>query len=128
MARPIAEKADRRDERLNLRLTSADRIAIEANAAFVGLTPSEYARRRALDHRMPVSRADRQFKDRMQALLLKAGNNLNQIARHANAGRGLPADLADAIAHLEAVLVQLDDYAADEGGQGVQGRGPVLSA
>ena len=89
MARPIIGEEAQRTERVNLRVTAAERMTIEANAAFHGITPSEYVRRRALAQRMPTSRAEKETAAARSAALIRIGNNLNQLTRHANAGRGI---------------------------------------
>ena len=82
--RPTKEPEELRDMRLNLRLTAAELAHVQQQAKAAGLTPSDYARRRVVGHRVTVPTA------RMDAAILselnRIGVNLNQITRAANAG------------------------------------------
>lgn len=112
MGRPRKDTDARRDDRLNLRLTPAERISVEANAAFYGLPPAEYARRCVLDKRMPASQSERQAVAARATALLRIGNNLNQLTRHAHAGRGIADDaLLVTLARINAELDRLYDPA-----------------
>lgn len=104
MARPKKTQPDSRSERLNLRLLPDERAMIEARALALGLSPTDYARRRALGGKaatVPARRAD-------PALVLainRAGVNLNQITRVLNSGgMPVPGDLSETLARLNRLL------------------------
>jgi hypothetical protein len=104
MARPKKAPEEKREDRLNSRLTTAERVEIESNAAILGVSPSEFVRSRALGYRLPASLALQRHVAALAVALLRLGINLNQIARHMNAGRGAPPDLSALIARIDAIL------------------------
>lgn len=127
MARPRTTPDDRREERLNLRLTLAERLRIEANAAFFNLTPSEYVRRTALARRMPASRLDQKATAQLATSFLRIGNNLNQLTHHANAGDGvLLNEILVTLARINGELDRLYDPPPDHGGSELPGGGALL--
>lgn len=104
--RPEKAEADARSERIAFRVTLTERGQVEAAAAAVGVTVSDYAR--AL---VTTARPPRQPRGQTSAALLselnRAGVNLNQIARSINRGGSIPHDLAEAIAEVRAVIEKL---------------------
>jgi Bacterial mobilisation protein (MobC) len=104
MAQPRKAPEEKREDRLNPRLTTAERAEIEQHAAILGISPSEFVRRRSLSYRLPASLALQRHVAALAVALLRLGVNLNQIARHMNAGRGPPPDLSALIARIEALL------------------------
>ena len=104
IGRPRKGERERRNDHLNVRLTIVERAALDAEARRLGLPVSSYVRRligkrRSIeDHRMPaVSGA-------AITALNRIGNNLNQLARHANA----KGDFAPVARHLDQALVRLE--------------------
>ena len=89
MARPQKDAANQRDQRLNPRFTAGERMTVEANAAFYGVTPTEWVRRCALSKRLPASKANQQTAAVRNTALIRIGNNLNQLTRPRQ--RGLAA-------------------------------------
>jgi hypothetical protein len=57
MARPKKAPEEKREDRLYPRLTTAERVEIERNAAILGVSPSEFMRNRSLSYRLPASLA-----------------------------------------------------------------------
>lgn len=53
----------------------------------------------------------------LQRLVGTVANNINQIARHANATGQVPAEAAASIAHARAVIVRIDRQLADMAGR-----------
>jgi hypothetical protein len=104
MARPKKAPEEKREDRLYPRLTTAERAEIERNAAILGVSPSEFVRRRSLGYRLPASLAVQRHVAALAVALLRLGVNLNQIARHMNAGRGAPPGLSALIARIDALL------------------------
>src|SRR5215212_10635906 len=100
MARPRKAPEEKREDRLNPRLTTAERVEIEQHAAILGISPSEFMRSRSLSYRLPASLAMQRHVAALAVALLRLGVNLNQIARHMNAGRGAPPDLSALIARI----------------------------
>lgn len=103
MARPTKTPDDKRTERLPYaRLTMAERVQVEAMANAAGLTVSDFARRAVLGQRVTAPRSRGGLPVGLLSDLARIGNNLNQIARRANASGNPPA-------HLSHVLDQLRD-------------------
>lgn len=110
MARPQKPEHERRSNGLNIRLTEIERVRAERSAAAYGVGLSEFFRRRALGHRLPAGQIDRQQMAEATAALLRLGVNLNQIAKHVNAGRGTPVqELSDLIARINSAMDSLDE-------------------
>jgi len=122
MARPKKAPEEKRDDALNPRLTSAERAEIEENAALLGLSPSEFMRRRTLGYRLPEAVAAVRKTAALATAFNKLGVNMNQIARHLNSGRD-PSELeAELQALIERVNAELDRIY----GPGNNGGGPQL--
>ena len=103
MARPRLAPDERRDEQLPpVRLTAAERVFIEHQAAAARLSVSDYARRRLMGHRVAPARAAAD--DRLILELNRVGVNLNPIARALNTDRPERADLSDMLDELKRVL------------------------
>lgn len=109
MARPRKPDHERRRHELKFVATDIERARIEQAAAAYGLTLSEFFRRRALGGTMPAAAADRQQAAEATTALLRLGVNLNQIAKHINAGRTPPMGaITDLIERINAGIDQLD--------------------
>ena len=122
MARPRKAPEERRDEALNPRLTAAERAEIERNAAALGLSPSEFMRRRALGYRLPANVAAQQATASLGAAFNRLGVNMNQIARQLNVGRHPSEVEAHLLALIDRINAELDRFY----GPGGNGRGPQL--
>lgn len=110
MARPKKEASARREQSMKFVVTDIERARIEQAAGAYGLTLSEFCRRRTLGARMPAGGVDRQQAAEATTALLRLGVNLNQIAKHTNAGRSPPTDyIADLIDRINAAMDQLDE-------------------
>ena len=107
MGRPRKAPEEKREDRLNPRLTTAERVEIEDNAAIFGISPSEFMRRRSVGYRLPASLAAQRHHAALAVALLRIGVNLNQIAHHMNAGRNARPDLSALIARVDAMLDQI---------------------
>src|SRR5258705_1626250 len=121
MARPRKAPEEKREDRLNPRLTTAERVEIERNAAILGVSPSEFVRRRSLNYRLPAALAVQRHVAALAVALLRLGVHLDQIGRYMNAGRGAPPDLPPLIARIEALLD--DIYGAGDNGGGARRSG-----
>ena len=104
MARPRKAPEERRVNGPNPRMTTAEKAEVEQHAAILGISPSEFMRRRSLNYRLPAALAVQRHVAALAVALLRIGVNLNQIAHHTNAGRGAPPDLSALIARIEAIL------------------------
>jgi len=105
MARPKKAPAELRTALVHIRLTAAEQATVERSAYALGLTSAEFMRRRALGYRMPPMQAFTQAKAAAVAHLAAIGNNLNQLAKHANAGRSFAAaTVMDTLARINAEL------------------------
>jgi hypothetical protein len=122
MARPKKAPEDRRDEALNPRLTMGERAEIERNAAALGLSPSEFMRRRALGYRLPSNVAAQQATASLGAAFNRLGVNLNQIARQLNVGRSPSEVEANLVLLIDRINAEMDRMY----GPGGNGRGPQL--
>jgi len=110
MARPKKPEHERRTESMRFSVTDEERVQIEQAAALHGLRLSEFFRRRALGTRMPAGAVDRQQAAEATAALLRLGVNLNQIAKHVNAGRDTPvAEIYDLINRINYAMDQLHE-------------------
>lgn len=110
MARPKKEDSERRGQSMKFVVTDIERAQIEQAAGAYGLNLSEFCRRRTLGVRMPAGGVDRQQAAEATTALLRLGVNLNQIAKHTNAGRTPPADyIADLVERINAAMDRLDE-------------------
>ena len=109
MARPTKSPEERRDSRLAVMLTVGERAELEDRAAAIGLSVSEFVRRRTLGIPLPPQAADRVVRDKLATALLRVGVNLNQIAKHMNAGRTAPPYLPDLLSDIRNHVHQLTD-------------------
>ena len=78
-----------------LRVTPAELLAIQEQAARAGLSLSEYCRRVILRHRVKAAVTDRDVA--ALAELNRIGVNLNQLARRANTSGKVPPRLAETL-------------------------------
>lgn len=115
MARPRKTDLEKRTERIGIRLTQAERAALELSASSLGLCAADFVRSRALGYRIG-QRADREAMARIATALIRLGNNLNQIARHMNTGRDAPAYLPELISRIDRELDRLYDTRDHESG------------
>lgn len=117
MARPKKPTQELRDETVRMRVNSVERAQIEHSASMLSLTLSDFLRNRALGYRLPSStKLDRKQMDSAVVALMRLGVNLNQLTKHANAGRGMPTDeLADLIARINQAMDELDDSNCAQG-------------
>ena len=109
--RPTTDTAERRNEVATVRLTAAERAALDARAASLGLRVSDYLRAAAIESLPPklakATRAKAGILNRDELRELNAiGNNLNQIARALNIGKDEPqgARIDAALSALHTVL------------------------
>ena len=123
MARPKKAPEERRDDQLNPRLTTAERAEIERNAAAFGIAPTEFMRRRTLGYRRPADLAAQQATASLGAAFNRLGVNLNQIARHLNAGGDRSAALER---NLQALVERINAEMDKLYGPGSNGGGPQL--
>jgi len=93
MGRPKLSPQERRDCQTTVLYTAQERAELERRADAVGLSLSEFIRRRTLGVPLPPQSADRETRDKLATSLLRIGVNLNQITKHMNAGRHVPPDL-----------------------------------
>jgi hypothetical protein len=110
MARPKKPEHERREQQMKFVVTDEERVQIEQNASAYGLRLSEFFRRRSLGVRLPAGAVDRQAQAEATAALLRLGINLNQIAKHVNAGRAAPvAEISDLITRINSAMDQLHE-------------------
>lgn len=106
-----------RSARMEVRLTEAERDEIFRRAASVGVTASDYVRRRALqDDDSPVIRVDAEILQRTYMNIKRAGGLLNQVARVLNTTRSpvdVEIELRAALRAVEASSVEVSEFLAD---------------
>lgn len=102
MARPTKEPEERRDERLNVRFTAAQKAYVEEQAERAGITPTEYLRRRALGFQ--VSPAPARHDAALLAAINRIGVNVNQLALATHTGREFVQYWREIGAELEDIL------------------------
>lgn len=103
MARPTKEAHEKRSAQLPpVRVTEAELIAVQAQAKAARRHLSDFLRERALTG--VTTSAAPAASHSLLVELSRAGNNLNQIARHMNRGRGVPDDLAHVLHQFYTVL------------------------
>ena len=95
----------RRGQKVEVRVSGAEKSALRESAEEAGITVSDYVRRRSLG-RPVTARADRETR----VLLRRIGVNLNQLARAANTSETPPAEapLRAALDQLRRVLAGLE--------------------
>jgi len=107
MARPRAPEEERRSECFAIRLTPAERLALQEEAERLSLSPTSLARQRLLRGRVVVQE-HRRLDPRQVFELGRIGVNLNQIARALNSGQNInPAAIEAALAELRSLLAQI---------------------
>jgi len=105
MARPRLAETEIR-ENFTVRLSPAERARVEEQAQRLKLSPSDYARACLMRGTVRVVREEGHDPEKVRALLA-VGNNLNQIARHANAtGQIDPTELHEVLAMVRAILTE----------------------
>lgn len=110
MARPKKPDHERRTISKTFWVTAIEDAQIEHTAAATGLGQSEFMRRRCSGVRLPPASGDRQLFAEATTALLRLGVNLNQVAKHMNAGRDAPpGQLADLITRINSALDMLDE-------------------
>ncbi len=83
--RPAKEESKKLTRSINLKLTKADFDSISEKAESVGMKPTQYARQMVLNGSIK-SRYTKEELD-LRRKIAGMANNLNQLARKANAGR-----------------------------------------
>ena len=107
MGRPRKAPEERRGNGPNPRFTLAEKVEIEDNAALLGVSQSDFIRRRVLGYRLPATLAVQRHQAAQAVALLRLGVNLNQIAHHMNAGRDAPDYLRTLADRINAMLNQI---------------------
>jgi Mobilization protein NikA len=114
MSRP--RQTDPRRKQLNLSLTEAELAGIEARAAALGMRPVHFGRALLLEserapHASGIATADvraSNFERLIHTQLVRLGNNLNQMTRHAHrTDSPVPDDLAPLLTDIRALIARL---------------------
>jgi hypothetical protein len=100
--RPALPPHLKRAGKIGFKPTPMERAVIEDKAAEAGLSVAEFVRLAALGHPVQV-RHGRELSPPDRLAMQRIGVNLNQMAKHMNAGRSVAAD---------AVLAALADWQA----------------
>ncbi|MQW40814.1 plasmid mobilization relaxosome protein MobC, partial [Sinorhizobium meliloti] len=97
----------KRSGKIGFKPTRDERTVIEYKAAEAGLSVAEFVRLAALGHPVQV-RHGRELSPPDRLALQRIGVNLNQIAKHMNAGRDAAADaILAAVADWQALVEHL---------------------
>jgi hypothetical protein len=110
VGRPKKSPDQVRDRRAAIMLTDIERAELEQRADAFGVSLSEYVRRQSLGRAMPARVADDRTRAALATALLRLGVNLNQIARHMNAGRFAPPHLGELIEDIRSHVAQLTSH------------------
>ena len=104
MGRPRLAETEIR-ENFTVRLSPAERAAVEERARLLKMTPSDYARACLVQGTVKVIREAGHDPEKVRALLA-IGNNLNQIARRLNASGETPTHLPEILETVRALLIE----------------------
>lgn len=107
MSRPRKHERELRTASVRADLTEAEKAFVQEQAARAELSEAEFLRRRILGRPVLAATTDRRMAPALVAALNRVGVNLNQIAKHLNAGRPERRDLDVALAELRGVLDRL---------------------
>jgi len=107
MARPKKADHERRDDRVEIRLTTAEHVHLEELAGAMGLTIAEFVRRRAVGYRLPAVLKESPVNAAAATALIRLGVNLNQITRHLHGTGELSPDLSALLARIDGELDRL---------------------
>lgn len=108
--RPKADQTTKRESVVSVRLSVAERAALDARAAAAGLSVSDHARAVLVQAAPPRRRTPSSGTGRLSVAELRElnaiGVNLNQIARVMHTGRAhvMQDDLAEAIGKLHGIF------------------------
>ena len=102
--RPQNGEKERRSDHLHVRLTTIERAKLDAESRRLGMPVSRYVRRLIHKPRLAERQAAATPSPATVAALNRIGNNLNQLARHANA----KGDLAPIARHVDGVMAKLE--------------------
>ncbi len=108
--RPSTREVEASGKLIGFRVTEAEAARLQFAADRVGASLSAYCRAAILGVRLPAQRRGRDLSG-VLVELNRVGVNLNQIARTVNRGQGVPADLAEVLAEVRAVVERLADEA-----------------
>lgn len=97
-----------RSERLECRLTMAQKAEIESIAGELGMTLTAYAYQRLTKTRLRVPSPTDQFLKTAVVELNRIGVNINQIAHAYNLGKSEPAQLEYALGELVTLMRRID--------------------
>ena len=112
MGRPKKELASLKIIQVNIRMTTDDYLKVSVNAETVGLSITEYIRRKITKKSLPkkkVSPLDR----KLFVELSRMGNNLNQLAKVSNAGIRDPFNINKQLAEVKVLLQYLKSNIAN---------------
>jgi len=109
MARPLKQPDDRASGFFHVRVTPAERAQLDAKATAARVRKSDFARAALLGYRLPPAPVTQAAVRELQAI----GNNLNQLAHHANTTGTVQdqAALQRSLEQLQAALAQVLDAA-----------------
>ena len=111
MARPKADPTDRRDMRVNLRVSPVEFAAIQEKAEATGQPLAAFARAAVLSRKLPAAAHGPAVDFETKQELRRIGVNLNQIAKALNARReAVPHSLDRVCKELEGILDRMTGY------------------
>ncbi len=106
-------KKSRHDARLNLRCSAETKAFIEANAAELGISVTEFIERSIKS--TSIVRYD--GLQELVPVMRRHGSNLNQIARYLNAGGRINQEIAEILTEYRETLDLLYSLAAEQRGE-----------
>jgi len=103
MARPKKQPGEKRDQRFNLRFTTAEIAYLKTEAERTGLNLHEYARRRALGAKVTTRRVNR-ADPALISELNRIGVNLNQLMPMGHLRKDISDECEEALSELRRIL------------------------
>lgn len=107
MARPKKQDGEGRTELIRARVTLAEKNHCLEQAALAGLSEAEYVRRRSVGYKVPPAPSKADATLLME--LNRIGVNLNQLARHANAGKVMSHSIHALLGEVKTLLEKVAD-------------------
>lgn len=106
MGRPKKKLSSLKAIQVNVRMTADEYGRLSTNAEIIGLSITEYIRRKSTGQSLPnkkVSPLDR----KLFVELSRVGNNLNQLTKVSNSGIRDPFGISEQLAEVKTVLQHL---------------------
>ncbi len=105
MARPKKQAGEGRDKMIFSRVTRDEKSYVKQQAELADLSDSEYIRNRVLGYKIIPPKSQMEMALVME--LNRIGVNLNQLTKHANAGKTMPYSIEHTMNEIREVLARV---------------------